>query len=349
MATLGSMAAWCTHRAGQNGASAEIHFNYWRVAQKRGIFRSADPPRDFAEIGALISHPEKIETIRIFLPFSLGDGDLHDCGPHFKRVEIAQGIFNEPLTCNVVGPPGPAHVELLKGGERFCRVHLFPAQNNIIDSNQLTRKAENGGTLITVTREALDEICHQLPENCPAYIRLRAFVPEGESSPFVEVTSPKDRFFQSGFDEIECVDFRLNEARTLPQRIESLMRTPPQEHAVALTRVAFLTAIPVAAELTGTSIAAHKNRVLERQIWNDYVGRKLPVGMMVYHWRNERNPVLDFSAFVKLRIRRSNFRIVLTYLVIAFVFGVLGNLAASGIENWFGSSSSAASDKGTTK
>lgn len=141
----------------------------------------------------------------------------------------------------------------------------------------------------------------------------------------------------SGFDEIECVDFRLNEARTLPHRIESLMRTPVPEHPVPLTRIAFLTAIPVAAELTGTSIATHKNRVLERQIWEKYIGDKLPISMMVYHWRNHTNPVGDFSAFVKLRIRRSSLKIVLTYLLLAFVFGVFGNLAASRIDSWLGS------------
>lgn len=337
MAALGSMAAWCTHRTGQDGASAEIHFNYWRVAQRGGFFRSATPSRDFAEVGALVANPQKIESIRIFLPFELSDRDLLDCGPHFKSVEIAQGIFNEALTCNSAGPPGPARVELLKDGEPFCRVYLFPTQDNRIDASQISLKPQGGGALITVTRQAIDEICHQLPERCPAYIRLRAFLPEKQPSPFVEVTSPHDRFFQSGFDEIECVDFRLNEARTLPHRIESLMRTPVPEHPVPLTRIAFLTAIPVAAELTGTSIATHKNRVLERQIWEKYIGDKLPISMMLYHWRNHTNPVGDFSAFVKLRIRRSSLKIVLTYLLLAFVFGVFGNLAASRIDSWLGS------------
>jgi hypothetical protein len=238
------------------------------VTQRGWFSRIGRPSRDFAEVGALVSNPNLIESIKIFLPFKLAYLDLHDCGPHFKQVEIAQGIFNEPLTCNLAGPPGPQRVELLRNGDQFCRVHLFPTENNRIDPNQLTLTAEADGTLITVTRLAIDEICHQLPANCPAYVRLRAFLPIGDPRPFVEVTSPYDRFFQSGFDEIECVDFRLNEARTLPQRIESLMRTPQGEHPVPLDRVAFLTAIPVAAELTGTSIATHKNRVLERDLWD---------------------------------------------------------------------------------
>lgn len=348
MATLGSMAAWCTHRADQNGASAEIHFNYWRVTQKGWFGQLGKPSRDFAEIGVLISNPDLVESIKIFLPFKLNDQDVQDCGPLFKQVEIAQGIFNEALTCNLAGPPGPQRVELLRNGDQFCRVHLFQIDGNRIHANQLTLTPESDGTLITVTRNAIDEICYQIPANCPGYVRLRALLPIGDSKPFVDVTSPYDRYFQSGFDEIECVDFRLNEARTLPQPVESLMRTPQGQHSVPLEKVAFLTAIPVAAELTGTSIATHKNRVLERDLWDKYVGEKLPTGMMVYHWRSETKPVNDFSAFVKLRIRRSSVWILLTYLAIAFSFGVFGNLTASRIDSWWAKGSET-SEKGKQK
>lgn len=331
MATLGSMAAWCVHRTGLDGASAEVHFNYWRIASKPRGFRGMDTRRDFAEIGTLVSDPTKIERIQIFLPFKMGDSDLQDCGPYFAKVQIAQGIFNEVLTCNSAGPPGPTRVELLKEGTLYCRVHLFRTLNGKIDDNQLVRSNEAEGTLLTITRDAINDTCHQLQPGCPAYFRLRAFLPLGDSQPFVEVTSPQDRYFQSGFEEIECVDFRLNEARTLPQRIESLMRTPPNEQAVSLTRVAFLTAIPVSAELTGTSIPTYKNRVLERGIWDEYVGT-MPTGMMVYHWRNQTPVVKEFSAFVKLRIRRSSISILAVYLLIAFLFGIFGNLAASQID-----------------
>jgi hypothetical protein len=152
MATLGSMAAWCTHRAGQNEASAEIHFNYWRVAQRGWFNRPGRPSRDFAEVGVFIHKPAQIENVKIFLPFKLTDTELQDCGPHFKKVEIAQGIFNEALTCNSAGSPGPARVELLQDGKQFCRVHLFPIENGKIDQNQLTRVEEASGTLITVNR-----------------------------------------------------------------------------------------------------------------------------------------------------------------------------------------------------
>jgi hypothetical protein len=337
MATQGSMAAWCTHRTGEADASAEIHFNYWRVTQKSRFFwQKLSPSRDFVEVGVLVTNPSKIETIQIFLPFEVGDDGIKDCGPLFGRVRIAQGIFNEALTCNLA--TNPHRVDLLLEKDLYCRVHLFPASGDKIDARQLARTSESEGTLLIISRTALDQVCISLPQDGRAYFRLRAFLPENNPRPFISVMTPQDRWLQSGYEEIECVDFRLNEARTLPQTVESLMRG--SELPVPLTKVAFLTAIPVAAELAGTSLTTHKNRVLEHAIWNEYVTDGLTTDMMVYHWRSGKGTVDDFSAFVKLRIRRTSVKILLTYLGIAFIFGVAGNLFASRIDAWFSSKDS---------
>ncbi|MBR1245986.1 hypothetical protein JQ609_03465 [Bradyrhizobium sp. AUGA SZCCT0169] len=348
MGSVGSMAVWCAHRLGESGASADVHFNYWRVAQKPGFFRKRKPENDFAEIGVLIADPKKIERIRIFVPYRISAKEIKDCGPYFRSVEIAQGIFNEPLTSHLSGPPGPSRVDLMKNGISFCRVHQFALSGEHLDEGQLTLSDEDGGTLVTITRHALDEVGYGMTNIYPAYFRIRTLLPSGDPNPFISVTSPHDRWFQSGFEEIECVDFRLNEARTLPPKIETLMRTDAALQPAELKKVAFLTAIPVTAELTGTSIATHKNRVLEHNIWNSYVADGLPAGMMVYHWRSEKTPVEDFFAFVKLRIRRSSLRILLTYLLIAFAFGVLGNLTASRIDAGIASSSNGPQDAKTS-
>lgn len=68
--------------------------------------------------------------------------------------------------------------------------------------------------------------------------------------------------------------------------------------------------------------------------------------MVVYHWKRTTSvpsdPTLaseftgeigDFTAFVKLRTRRSSVQIWVAYLLVAFVFGVLGNLAANLIQS----------------
>jgi len=59
--------------------------------------------------------------------------------------------------------------------------------------------------------------------------------------------------------------------------------------------------------------------------------------MMVYHWREDREGgVEDFSAFVKLQMRKSDHNILRTYAAVAFAFGVIGNLVAGALEHLFG-------------
>jgi hypothetical protein len=329
MSSDGSVAVWCVHRARQEGATAEVHCNYWRVAGDAEFKGRNGRVRDFLELGVWLSEPTQVAKVNIFLPFSLPLTAIEDCAPYFARVDIAQGIFNEPLTCN--SRRGPQCVELIKEGTPFCRVHIFMTEAGALDERQLAVSENSGGTLLTITRQAIDEVCTNLTAGSPVYFRLRMYVDNKE--PFVRTITPRDRLFQSGFDEVEYVDLRLNEARTLPNRVENLMLADAADRPVTLTRVAFLTAVPVLADVTLSSRLLHKSRLLEHNFWNDYVPSGIPDGMMVYHWR-EINPagIKDFSAFVKMQTRRTGRQILKNYLTIAFAFGVLGNLTASAIE-----------------
>jgi hypothetical protein len=335
MSADGSMAAWCVPREDAPNSTAEIHLNYWRIAGDATFVRKTNgQARDFAEVGVLLAAPATIERIHIYLP---GEAwDLEDCGPRFNDPQIAQGIFNEVLTSNVSGPPGPQRTELLRQDQTlFCRVHRFLTNAGTIHADQLTKTSLADGTLLTITRQAVEQACANLPVEGRVYFRLRAFVTSGKPGPFIKVVPPHDRLFQSGYTEVEYVDFRFNEARTLPPEVEQLMRRDPAGSRVGLKLIAFLAAIPVLSDLTAATMETHKKRLLEHELWNAYVPSGIPEGMVVYHWKkeHERN-VEDFSAFVKMQTRRSGKGVLFAYLAIAFTFGVLGNLAASAIWYW---------------
>jgi hypothetical protein len=327
MAADVSMAIWCVHRLGSSGATSEVHFNYWWIAGET----KDSSVRDFAEIGVMVSDPRSIEKICIYLPSQVEPQDVSDCGRFFAEPHLAQGIFNEPLA-SVNHPSGRVELHDLDG-KQFCRVHIFPPNGPRIDAEHLSVDALDRGTLLTITKAALDSISQGMSSADRGYFRLRIFFPDRKKVPFVTVHIPPDRWLQSGFDEVTYADFRLNEARTLPLSIETLMRPGNGQTRVELKLVAFLTAVPLLAELSQTNGAIHKSRVLEHQLWEKYVPSGLPQGMMVYHWRTENGGgIEDFSAFVKLRRRRSNRKTLFGYLIFAFVFAVLGSLTAAGIE-----------------
>lgn len=311
--------------------------NYWRLAGdeefRRVARRQGHVADDFLEVGVMLDDPRQVERVCVYLPADIDRRAVEDCAPYLRRPEIAQGIFNDRLTTIASARPGPRCFELHSDTGVFCRVFPFLDGGDVIDACEFGVQPEADGTLLTITRAAIDEACYPAsPVPVRVYFRLRIRLGAGTTA-FVHTIDTPDRLLLSGFDEIEYVDFRLNEARTLPAQIESRMRNEDAGVGIRLRMVAFLTAVPVLSELSVSNTAVHKLRLLEHALWNTYVPSGIPPGMMVYHWkRAEAGGVPDFAAFVKLQTRRSGRSTLIRYLAVAFGFGILGNLAASGVQ-----------------
>lgn len=338
MSSNKSIAVWCVPKGGAAGIELEVHFNYWRVGPlgRRRPFRRRQVPTDFAEIGILIEDVRPVAQLSLFIPSQVKRAAISDCSPFFCDADVTQGIFNERLSPD---PPavGGGPLLLRRPTRRiFCRMLRFAtkATTTEIDPAELAMQTYAGGTLCTIQSAALRS-CEAVHGASRAYVRLRVAMPATkDDNPFVEDIPVYDRMLLSGYDQIEYLDFRLNEARTLPSTVENRMASDQPAGAAAIRLVAFLTAVPVSAELSVAHSEFHKMRLLENRIWSAYAPG-IPPGMVVYHWKRVARPgkpIVDFSAFVKLQIRRSGRSILFKYLLFAFLFGVLGNLAASAIE-----------------
>ncbi|WP_157163652.1 hypothetical protein [Mesorhizobium australicum] len=343
-----SLAVWCKPKKQTATTQIEAHFNYWRIAGDANFRRSdKEAISDFIEVGLMVDDPTQIDSIRIFIPLEVERIAVTDCSTYFTTADIAQGIFNELLRGVGAANSGPKSVELLRGDNSvFARVHSFTKSDSGIVAKELDLEKRDNGTLLTISSHALNDasaLYGQSPS--PAYFRLRINISDVESNPLIRVVSTPDRLLQSSYDQIEYLDFRLNEARTLPDPLELDMRNE-RGTGVKMRLVAFLTAIPVQSEISISNNASHKMRLLEHDLWNAYMPGGIPEGMVVYHWKRTASGLIesaltgeftgeigDFTAFVKLRTRRSSVRIWLAYLAVAFVFGVLGNLVANFVQS----------------
>lgn len=340
MPNNGTMAIWCVPRVGSATTQVEAHFNYWRLTGDKAFKKkraASTPVDDFVEIGILVDDIHQIESICLYIPAVVKRDKVKDCAPYLAKAEFAQGIFNEVLAVTASAAGGPHCIVLHnESSQVFARVHSFAHGSIGIDPSELSMIEQHNGTILTITSAAIQEACNHANPLARVYFRLRIHLEDRLGNPFVKIIQPHDRMFQSGFDEIEYIDFRMNEARTLPAPIEQRMRIDRVKGgAVSFKLVAFLTAVPVHSELSVSNTPSHKMRLLETS-WNDYVPSGIPDGMVVYHWKREPKPnvpITDFSAFVKLQTRRSSRKILAIYLAIAFAFGLTGNLVASGLQS----------------
>lgn len=209
----------------------------------------------------------------------------------------------------------------------------------MIDADELSLKHQAGGTLITISQHALASLARQSDTPHRGYFRLRISPKANNSRPFLKTINPKDRAWNSGFDQIEYIDCRMNEARTLPTSIETAAVGTP--NGIAMTsRVVFLAVVPVVSAVTSSHAEWHKSRLLENEIWEGYVPDGLEKGMVVYHWRkifsgDKTKPLQGFSAFVKMQTRKSDLLIIGMYILMAFLLGVIGSLTASYFQSFF--------------
>ncbi|MBF0429186.1 MAG: hypothetical protein HQL94_09710, partial [Magnetococcales bacterium] len=205
------------------------------------------------------------------------------------------GIFNEELSREEDGQK--RYIDLWRRSEDerclFARVWRIGRD----EWEMQNETGDDHGTII-IKRIAIERARDGLTNDSKIYFRFRVMLPQGEENPFIKTIKPKDRSFLSGFDRLECIDFRLNESRNLPQKISRLLGDS-NFSCFNMQQIHFLLAIDVSADYISGHSHFHKCRMLENGLWNKYTGSELSSHMVIYHWKvsHSDGPIRDFNAF----------------------------------------------------
>lgn len=323
---------WCSRAASAESTSTptlELHFNFWREIGK---------DKDYLDIGLMISQADATESACIYLPFTITHSAVADLSPMLKDASIATGIFNTHLTAaNSTGNNRSITLSESATGKFFASVHGFASNDKTLDISELEVKQCNGGSIIEIKKAAITRATKCLAGDQPVYFRIRVSLPQAASCAFVKTITPTDKTLLSGFDSTEYIDFRLNQARNLPDHVQRIMADAWLGSPPKIVRIDFLLVVGVTADLVGGH-EIHKHRLLETDLWKTYLGKGesdiLPDGMVIYHWRKKaeiNRSVDDFNAFVKFRIRKSDAHTVRRYMIAAFLIGAVGSLIASAV------------------
>ena len=338
-----SVAVWTRGEEGDD-QTHEVHINYWRLEGGEAYwlsrmkfcvckfvgrkFRAKTPKQDKLEFGFWVWAPNKVSEASIYLPLKLERGDIHDCADNFKRSEISQAIFNEPVTITHGAENAPVIVAKIDD-EIYTSIFLFEKlPNGNISEDELMIEEKGEGTQLTITSKAIKSAVAADDKSEKLYFRLRVRLHSG--SPFVSTIRPFDGALQSGYEEIDYIDFRINESRSLPRDVQESLRKSTSK----LRKISFLTAAPISLGLSSNDAPLHKMRVLESAVWGGYM-KNLPSHMMVYHWRKDwkdSTAISDFTGFVKFAMRRSGRGRVLKYLFIFLLLSILSSWLAARID-----------------
>jgi hypothetical protein len=330
-----SVAIWGESRPGMatpSGARLNVHFNYWHIRSQKNAEKT---PADFFDVGIMAYGCSTLLRIRLYIPMAFASSSVEDLGHLFSDPGVASGIFNESLSATTASNSN--HIKLQRGSATYSRVYVFTKNGSGILPTELSFTPDGEGTFVDICQPAIANGSVGLASTDSLYFRLRVRVAEPKSNPFSRTIKPADSWLLSSFDFTEFLDFRLNEARNLPVTITQQM-WPGGQRMVAthpISRVDFLVVVGEAADVAA-GVESNKKRLLESELWDAYTktamgcAQKLSDGMVIYHWKkvatNPSPDVEDFSAFIKLKIRRSGSSLVRRYLLVVALIGCISGL-----------------------
>lgn len=332
-----SMAIWVRRNGDNTTEKAELHFNLWHFEMPRFLLWNIKNPfrsqSTFLDIGILLSDFEHIDQLCIYVPthqnFSRTK-DVTDLASTLNDTNTVVGIFNEPYSCEDDGN-GSVHLNYTdENGDRA----LFARIWKLNEGEWTVEKAIDAeGSTITIESQALERARKDLSREAKIYFRLRIALANKDSIPFVTTLKPGDIHLLSGFERLECVDFRLNETRNLPLSISRLM-SDNGKGLLEISEIHFLLATDVRADYVSGHKQFHKCRMLESNLWEKYAAVTLPDQLVIYHWKVTQNgeapkPIRDFNAFLKFRIRESNLISIIRFVFFAALIGAVGSYVST--------------------
>ncbi|SIT83577.1 hypothetical protein [Pontibacter indicus] len=303
-----------------------IHLNYWQVNErlKKRLFIPRRREISFLDAGILLDKPSLVEIVYIFIPFSSVSNKIQveDLGKLLKeRPELVYAIFNEKFKVSV--STGSKIINVTDDSRPDKNFNIYVLD----DATDIEYEEKFNGTLLKI--KVPNGI---LQSEIPLYFRIRI------KGPFVDtlrvVYRPKNRLFESGFSEIEVLDFRVQEIRNLNP---TLLEEMSINKSFDLKKIHLLILRSARDELMFNSGNLHSSRILERGLWKSYFSEDIILDdIFAYHTKSAKttngSALEDFIVGFKFKVERVSVRTILAYLGIALVLSYFVELTASDLK-----------------
>lgn len=328
-----SLAFWLKNPSqdGDNNTKVELHFNYWSLN---------NGATNFLDIGILFKDVGNFDSINLYLPFNKDHIEYKpDLGKRVcENIVLVSAIFNSPAKID-------DHLEnkgiydfsfSTENGANPLRffTQILPAANDSLGGVEI-ENSDHGSEKGCLIKFPRDPLFLDLKKDSENYFRFRIILKSNAHRGISQIYKAKDSFVTNHFEKTEMVDFRVNEARNLPEKIKANLNESSH-----LSRVHFFLIREANSEYKMSHSEYSRCRILEDNLWNryledDFFSRKNQGQMLIYHWKTKSNEqrVDHFSAFAKFTRRNvTNLNIIgilLLLVGLSFFSGLLTNFAWS--------------------
>ncbi|MEN8135001.1 MAG: hypothetical protein ABFS18_05625 [Thermodesulfobacteriota bacterium] len=306
---MNSLAIWYE---GGSGKNIHLHINFWKLPSKARDSR-------FLDIGLNLPDALEIENIYIFIPFAIDEENIKDLGRVIAAspVKLLTAIFNEDYRITSSAMSDYYRVNDHSGQEVF----------NIYAMNETNFSLEkkHGGTVIVLSMPQKNI------RQDKTYLRFR--ITGLGLAHFSRIEKDVSSILSSAFSKNEILDFRINSARHLPNKLLEEM----SEHRVFdVGKIHFFYICSYCENYILSHQPFHSVRKLEDGIWKEYIcathnlqNISTEETFIAYHWKKKSNidsKIEDFNVFLKTNFRDKNLLTIVKYVAFLLLFSVFAGL-----------------------
>lgn len=302
----------------------EIHVNLWKVQKnikEEFIF----------DFGFLISDITLVKDIYFYVPFKVEEHK--DLGEKVLRNhQLAGAIFNE--MCNISTVRVGKRINIKTGESETLRDFMFYSLGS--DQIEVSDVNDNhyGNLLILHLGNILsaNEISQNMEiENIKNYYFRFRMKTNKKNLKLVRNQDFDQSIFSNAFTRTEIIDFRINDIRTCSEQIKEKYGS---NHKFNIKKINYLLLRNFNDEFIYHD-GNVKSRILENDLWDAYI-EELHEDLIAYHIKkiakNKNNDIDYIESFVSLarfKYQKSNFKIILKYLLILLVSSIFTGIMST--------------------
>ena len=260
----------------------EAHVNIWKVYV--GTIRTRIS--FFYDFGLKVS--QKVGNIRLFIPF-----EIEENGKDFDLVRLLKNdnkllctVFNMDLKSDTSPKNAFSRVTSTeKDEEKFC-LYQLGSNNFSVETVKIADRCRSKiiGSLLTITlRNKPDEnVCNS---NTRLYIRFRLQAKNVKDAVISDHIS--NDLLQDAFSEIDMIDFRMNEHRSVHIEAIDKMKEEGYDYFEFDKVHLFFMAETKEIVQNGSSLKSDR-RLLEKELWKDYIPKGAKNSYYIaHHWKKD--------------------------------------------------------------
>jgi hypothetical protein len=291
----------------------DIHINLWKLPTKaKSQFFTEEKYEYFLDFGLMIDGISSLGAINVFFPFILSNTDVTDLGKNFaQNTNLVTSVFNEDYQITV-GPQIPKQIMVGEAGSTAFVIYMLDVIN---EDCQFENRFD--GTVMSI----------KVPDSLKSekvYYRFR--ICSSGIGKMVRVHKAIGSLLETAHSRTEVIDFRINEKRLYDR---SMNERVSREVEFKVNKIHFL----FMTDSEDDIVTMGENptcRQLEKDLWEMYVDERYNLNnVFAYHWRVKAD---SYNSLIKVRIKKSSFRVLLRYIVILTVLAIANNILTGPVQ-----------------